>query len=84
MRICILFYNLVMFDKRLKELRKEKGYTQKQTADFLQCNQSMIARWEKGECEPTETIIRKTALLFNVSTDYLLGLEDESGTKIYK
>jgi len=73
-----------MFGKKLKELRQEKGYTQKQTAYFLQCHQSMIARWEKGECEPTETIIRRTALLFNVSTDYLLGVEDEGGTKTYR
>jgi len=42
----------------------------------------MIARWEKGECEPTESVIRKTARFFEVTADYLIGLEDESGTKI--
>ena len=71
-----------MFDIRLKELRLEKGLTQKELAQVIQCDQSMIARWEKGECEPTESVIRHTARFFEVTADYLIGLEDESGTKI--
>ena len=82
MKILIIFYNSTMFDIRLKELRLEKGLTQKELAQVIQCDQSMIARWEKGECEPTESIIRKTARSFEVTADYLIGLEDESGTKI--
>lgn len=70
-----------MFNLKLKEIRTEKGLTQKQTAILLNCNQSMIARWEKGECEPTESIIRRTAIVFDVTTDYLLGLEDIDGHK---
>lgn len=64
-----------MYGKILKELRKENNLTQKEVAAILRCNQSMIARYEKEECEPTETIIRETAKYFNVTTDYLLGLE---------
>lgn len=70
-----------MFGQRLKELRKYQNLTQKQLALILQCNQSMITRWEREECEPTESIIRKVAIFFDVSTDYLLGLEDEDGHK---
>lgn len=76
MILLILLYNFFMFSKRLKELRLEKGLTQKELAVFLQCNQSMIARWERGECEPTEGVIRRTAIFFDVSSDYLLGLSD--------
>lgn len=65
-----------MFDKRLKELRLQNGYTQKNLADLVGCDQSMIARWEKGECEPTASAIKNIALIFCVSADYLLGLED--------
>lgn len=72
-----------MFNEKLKELRKEKGLTQKKLALLLDCDQSMITRWEKGECEPTESVIRRTAVLFDVSADYLLGLEDETGAKTY-
>ena len=83
MSLRIFCYNFFMFGIRLKELRLEKQLTQKQLASFLDCNQSMITRWEKEECEPTETVIRKVAMVFDVSADYLLGLEDESGSKTY-
>lgn len=70
-----------MYGKRLKELRTYQNLTQKQLALILQCNQSMITRWEKEECEPTESIIKRTAIFFDVTADYLLGLEDEDGHK---
>ena len=72
-----------MFNEKLKELRLEKGLSQKKLALILECNQSMITRWEKGECEPTESVIRRAAIFFDVSADYLLGLEDETGAKTY-
>ncbi len=72
-----------MFGVRLRELRIENGYTQKQIAEMLGCHQSMVTRWEKNECEPTESVIRKTALLFDVSSDYLVGLEDDAGTVVH-
>ena len=67
--------NNIMYGKIIKELRQENNLTQKQLAEKLGCNQSMIARYEKEECEPIESIIVKTARLFNITSDYLLGLE---------
>ncbi len=68
-----------MVQSKLKELRTEKGITQAELALNLQCSQSMIVRWEKGECEPTANAIIKIATYFDVSTDYLLGREDDFG-----
>lgn len=82
MSFLILLYNFFMFGVKLKELRIEKGLTQKQAAEILGCHQSMITRWERGECEPTESVIRTAAVYFDVTSDYLIGLEDETGTKI--
>ena len=65
------------FGERLKELRTEKGLSQKALAKQLGCNQSMVSFWENGVNEPTENAIRKVALFFEVSADYLLGLTDE-------
>ena len=65
------------FGERLKELRKEKGLSQKALAQALGYNQSMICFWEKRVNEPTESAIRKAALFFEVSADYLLGLSDD-------
>ena len=76
MSLLIFLYNFFMFGVRLKELRLERNLTQKQLSIILQCNQSMITRWEKEECEPTESVIRRAALYFDVSTDFLLGLKD--------
>ena len=81
MSFYIFLYNGTMFGEKIKELRKEKSLTQKKLAIALDCDQSMITRWEKNECEPTESVIKRTAIFFNVSADYLLGLEDESGGK---
>lgn len=81
MSFLIFCYNIFMFGKRLKELRTYQNLTQKQLASILQCNQSMITRWEKEECEPTESIIKRASIFFNVTADYLLGLEDEDGHK---
>lgn len=66
-----------MFSEKLKELRKKKGLTQKKLAELLDCDQSMITRWERNECQPTGNIIKQTAIIFDVSTDYLLGIEDD-------
>lgn len=70
------------FAIRLKELRKENELTQMELAKAICVTQSMITRWEKDECEPTASAIIAIARYFNVTTDYLLGLEKEDGTKI--
>ena len=38
---------------RLKEIRKSKGLTQKQIADYLGFNPSVYSRYEAGEREPS-------------------------------
>jgi len=72
-----------MFTERLKELRKEKGLSQSQLARETGISQAAIAYWEAGERLPGALAIITLAKYFKVSSDYLLGLEDETGTKIY-
>ena len=66
----------------LKELRKENNVTHKQLAEHLGYSDSLIEHWEKGTREPTLRGIRALAKFFDVSADYLLGLEDEYGNKL--
>lgn len=61
---------------RIKELRLERGMTQKQLAQAVGCSQPMIAMWEKEECEPTASAIVKLSEALNCTTDYLLGKTD--------
>ena len=71
------------FSDRIRELRKEAGLTQKELAKKLQLTNSTICDWEKERSEPNIEQLRILSIFFEVSTDYLLGLEDETGAKYY-
>lgn len=62
--------------KRIFELRKEMGLSQVTLAKKIGVTQKAIDFWEKGINEPKATYIFKLAKFFNISSDYLLGLED--------
>ncbi|MDE7215563.1 MAG: helix-turn-helix transcriptional regulator [Clostridia bacterium] len=68
--------------KRLKELREELNISQHLLAKAIGISQSNICEYEKGTVEATETVIIKLANYFDVSTDYLLGLEELDGRKL--
>ncbi|MBQ9081566.1 MAG: helix-turn-helix transcriptional regulator [Clostridia bacterium] len=72
----------MIFGKRLKELLEENKISQQVFAEKIGYSQRGVSRWINLQSEPTEGAIRKTAIFFDVSTDYLLGLEDETGVKI--
>ena len=71
-------YDICMeiFRKRLRELRKEKGVSQKEVAKVIGVVESGYANYEQGRTEPGLSMLVKLAQFFNVTTDYLLGLED--------
>ena len=64
------------FIERLKELRIEKHLSQIQLAKETGLSSSAISFWEAGERQPSAQAVITLAKYFNVSTDYLLGLED--------
>lgn len=64
------------FGERLKELRIENGLTQLQLAEILDISKSNISKYEAGSIEPNLDIITKSAVYFNTSVDYLLGLSN--------
>ena len=72
-----------IFSIRLKELRVEKGLTQKQLAFAVNTTDDSIFSWEKGRSKPPIETIRQLCIILETSADYLLGLEDETGRKIY-
>ena len=65
-----------MFTKRLKELRCERGLTQKQVAEALKLNSVTYLHYEKAQREPPLSLLADMAKFYNVTTDYLLGLSD--------
>ena len=75
--IRLIYYNIFMIiAQRIRELRKEACLTQGVLAEKVGCSQSMVARWEKEECEPTASAIVRLAEAFGCSCDYLLGKTD--------
>ena len=64
------------FAIKLKEIRTEKGFTQKQLAEAVKTTDDSIYSWEKGRSQPSLEMLRALSKFFDVSTDYLLGLED--------
>lgn len=64
------------FCERLKELRLERNISAVQLSKVLNVSDTTILRWEKGLIIPGIDHLKNIAIFFNVSTDYLLGLED--------
>ena len=61
-----------MFKDKLRFLRKQQEFNQREIAEYLGIDQTTYSRYETGATEPDIESIKKLAKLFNVSTDYLL------------
>lgn len=68
-------------------LRKEKGVTQEELADFIGISAAAVSKWESGISYPDITLLTGLATFFNVTIDKLLNfkieLSDEEVMKIY-
>ena len=65
-----------MYGKRLKELRIEKGLTQKQLAEAINSTQRNVSKYELELLDLSTELIINICKFFGVTADYLLGLED--------
>ena len=66
----------ILLGERLRELRIEKGLTQKQVADIFSINSVTYLHYEKSQREPSLSLLAEFATFYKVSVDYLLGLKD--------
>lgn len=65
-----------MIGKRLKSLRKQRGFTMQDISDKLGVARSTYAGYESDYRQPPLEILYQIAELLTTSTDYLLGLTD--------
>lgn len=63
------------FGDRLLELRRGAGLTQKQVADALDIHSVTYLHYEKDQREPPLELLVRMAAFFDVTTDWLLGVE---------
>ena len=61
---------------RLKNLRTDNKMTIKNVADKVGVKFQQVSKWENNITRPEYENLISLAKLFNVNTDYLLGLED--------
>ncbi len=60
----------------LSELLEEKHMSQEELAVNINFSQRAVSKWINNQAEPSATAIVKCAQFFQVTTDYLLGLEN--------
>lgn len=62
--------------QRIRDLREDNDFTQKFVAEKLSFSSTNYAKIERGEIVLRAEILIKLSALYNVSTDYILGLSD--------
>lgn len=65
-----------MVAEKIKQLREKNNFTQSALAKKLNVTRSSVNAWEMGISVPSTALIVDLAKLFQVSTDYLLGLNE--------
>ena len=61
---------------RMRELRTDKQMSMKQLAVAIGTTDAAISNWENGINEPKISYVIRLCEFFNVSADYLLGIEN--------
>ena len=63
---------------RLRDLREDRDLSQQQVADFLGMKQPQYSRYERGLRDIPTDILISLAKFYKTSTDYILGLTNDS------
>ena len=67
-----------MIAEKVKKLREQKGLSQAELARLLGMTRSSVNAWEMGISVPSTQYIVDLAGVFDISTDYLLGVDSSS------
>lgn len=68
---------VILLTTQLRHLRGYNAVTQQEIADALCINRSTYAYYELGRTEPSLLMLIKLAMLYDVTTDFLLGIQPE-------
>ena len=73
---------MIPFAERLKEARKQKNLKQREVAEHLQITQHSYQQYESGTRRPNFETLLALAAYLDVTTDYLLGADQYTPSKI--
>lgn len=65
-----------MLGDRIKLIREANKLTQVEFGKILNVTKQTVSNWESNNIQPSIEIVKKIALKFGVSSDYILELED--------
>lgn len=65
-----------MLGQKINEIRLAFGWSQVQLAKRLNISKQTVSNWENDNIQPSIDMLVRLSKLFNVTTDFLLGLED--------
>ena len=68
---------MIKLPERLLNLRLERNLSQKSLVNEMGLALNTYVLYERGEREPTVSVLVRIADFYNVTTDYLLGRSDE-------
>lgn len=68
------------FNENLRDVREQKGLSQKEVAEKIGVAKSTYSLYESGNREPNVQTIKKISDVLNVSADKLLGIDNEPMT----
>lgn len=71
-----------MLNENIKNLRKNKGYTQEELANKLNVVRQTISKWEKGYSVPDAEMLKKLAEIFDTNVSQLLGSTIEQDANV--
>ena len=63
------------YAQKIRDLREDKDLTQAQIAQLLGTNKNQVGKYERGEQELPIRHLITLAKFHNVSTDYILGMQ---------
>lgn len=63
------------YAQKIRDLREDKDLTQAQIAQLLGTNKNQVGKYERGEQELPIRHLITLAKFYNVSTDYILGMQ---------
>jgi len=67
-----------MYGSRIRDLRKNYGYTQGTLAEKLSVSEKTIGAWEREDRTPPLDKLLTLSKMFNVTTDYILGSQSKN------
>ena len=65
---------------RLKDLREDNDFTQKQIAELLNCKQNTYQQYESEKRQIPIESLKKLAIIYKTSIDYIVELTDNPNT----